>query len=48
MDMKTAVLVMNLGTPDDTRTISVRRYLREFLGDGRVWWRKNTIGSQFE
>ena len=36
MDMKTAVLVMNLGTPDDTRTISVRRYLREFLGDGRV------------
>ena len=36
MDMKTAILVNNLGTPDDTRTISVRRYLREFLGDGRV------------
>ena len=36
MGMKTAVLVNNLGTPDDTRTISVQRYLREFLGDGRV------------
>ena len=36
MDMKTAVLAMNLGITDDTRTISFRRYLRDFLGDGRV------------
>ncbi len=34
--MKTAVLAMNLGITDDTRTISFRRYLRDFLGDGRV------------
>jgi len=34
--MKTAILVINLGTSYDTETISVRRYLIEFLGDGRV------------
>lgn len=27
---------MNVGTPDDTSTGAVRRYLREFLGDPRV------------
>jgi ferrochelatase len=34
MDMKTAVLVTNLGAKDGTRTISYRRYLSGFLGDG--------------
>ena len=34
--MKTAILVINIGTPADTQTISVRRCLREFLGYGRV------------
>lgn len=32
----TGVLLVNLGTPDDPSTRSVRRYLREFLGDPRV------------
>lgn len=31
-----AVLLVNLGTPDAPDTRSVRRYLREFLGDPRV------------
>lgn len=30
------VLLVNLGTPDDPTTSAVRRYLREFLLDGRV------------
>lgn len=30
------VLLTNLGTPDDTSTPAVRRYLREFLSDRRV------------
>jgi len=30
------VLIVNLGTPDASDTSSVRRYLREFLMDGRV------------
>lgn len=30
------VLLVNLGTPDSTRTPDVRRYLREFLSDPRV------------
>jgi ferrochelatase len=29
-------LLINLGTPDDPKTSSVRRYLREFLSDPRV------------
>lgn len=33
---KTGVLLVNLGTPDHPDTPSVRRYLREFLMDGRV------------
>lgn len=33
---KKGVLLVNLGTPDDPSTSSVRRYLREFLMDGRV------------
>ncbi|MBU1865657.1 MAG: ferrochelatase, partial [Actinobacteria bacterium] len=32
----TGVLLIQLGTPDSTKTSDVRRYLREFLGDPRV------------
>ncbi|HEX2605173.1 MAG TPA: ferrochelatase [Oxalicibacterium sp.] len=42
---KTAVVLMNLGTPDAPTTGAVRRYLKEFLSDPRVveiprpiWW----------
>jgi protoporphyrin/coproporphyrin ferrochelatase len=42
---RTAVLLCNLGTPDEATAPAVRRYLAEFLGDGRVveipkpiWW----------
>ena len=34
--MKKAVVLMNLGSPDSTEVKDVRRYLREFLMDGRV------------
>ncbi len=41
----TGVLLVNLGTPDSTKTVDVRRYLKEFLSDSRVvempralWW----------
>ena len=33
---KTAVLIVNVGTPNSPSTPDVRRYLREFLMDGRV------------
>jgi ferrochelatase len=33
---KKGVLLINLGTPDNSRPLSVRRYLREFLNDPRV------------
>lgn len=33
---KTGVLLVNLGTPDSPKTGDVRKYLREFLMDGRV------------
>ncbi len=33
---RTGVLLINLGTPDDTGYFSVRRYLSEFLSDRRV------------
>lgn len=32
----TGILLVNLGTPDSTSTGDVRRYLRQFLMDGRV------------
>lgn len=32
----TGVLLINVGTPDSPRTADVRRYLKQFLGDGRV------------
>jgi protoporphyrin/coproporphyrin ferrochelatase len=34
--MKTAVVLMNLGTPAAPTTTAIRRYLREFLSDPRV------------
>ena len=34
--MKRAILLMNLGSPDSTETKDVKRYLDEFLMDGRV------------
>src|SRR3982751_4267974 len=34
--MKKAVLLVNLGSPDSPSVADVRRYLREFLMDGRV------------
>ena len=37
------VLLVNLGTPDATDAVSVRRYLKEFLSDKRVI-EKNTLG----
>lgn len=33
---RTAVLLCNLGTPDEPTAPAVRRYLAEFLGDHRV------------
>jgi protoporphyrin/coproporphyrin ferrochelatase len=33
---KTGVLIVNLGTPDSPKVPDVRKYLREFLMDGRV------------
>ncbi len=33
---KTGVLLINLGTPDSTKWLDIRRYLKEFLSDRRV------------
>ena len=33
---KTGILLINLGTPDSTKWIDIRRYLKEFLSDRRV------------
>ena len=33
---KTGVLLINLGTPDSTKWLDVRKYLKEFLSDRRV------------
>ena len=33
---KTGVLLVNLGTPDSTSWLDIRRYLKEFLSDKRV------------
>ncbi|WP_101674967.1 ferrochelatase [Alloalcanivorax mobilis] len=35
-DQKTAVILVNLGTPDAPTTSAVRRYLKQFLADPRV------------
>ena len=41
---KTGVLLVNVGTPDSPATADVRRYLRQFLMDGRIidipYWRR--------
>jgi len=34
--LKKGILLVNLGTPESTATSDVRKYLREFLSDGRV------------
>ena len=34
--MKKALLLVNLGTPDNPTYLSVFKYLRQFLMDGRV------------
>ena len=34
--MKTGVLLINLGTPDSSKTSDVRKYLTQFLNDPRV------------
>ncbi|WP_109832917.1 ferrochelatase [Reichenbachiella versicolor] len=52
---KKGILLVNLGTPDDPSTPSVRRYLKEFLMDGRVidipfiprWFLVNVIIATF-
>ncbi len=36
MNKKTAIVLINLGTPDEPTTPAVRRYLRQFLSDKRV------------
>lgn len=36
MQKKTGIILMNLGSPDSTEVKDVRRYLDEFLMDGRV------------
>jgi len=36
MSLKKAVLLMNLGSPDSTEVSDVKKYLNEFLMDGRV------------
>ena len=33
---KTGVLLINLGTPDSTKWLDIRKYLKEFLSDRRV------------
>ena len=33
---KTGVLIINLGTPDSTNWLDIRKYLSEFLSDRRV------------
>ena len=33
---KTGVLLVNLGTPNSTSWLDIRRYLKEFLSDRRV------------
>ena len=33
---KTGILIVNLGTPDSTDWLDIRKYLKEFLSDRRV------------
>ena len=44
--MKKGILLINLGSPDSTKTKDVRRYLKEFLSDKKVidvWYVRNII-----
>ena len=36
LSIKRGIILMNLGSPDSTEVNDVKRYLREFLMDGRV------------
>ena len=48
--MKKGVLLINLGSPDSTKTSDVRKYLREFLSDPKVidvWFVRNIILNLF-
>ena len=36
MKQKTAILLLQLGTPDSAKTSDVRKYLTQFLNDPRV------------
>ena len=48
----TAILLCNLGTPDAPTAAALRRYLAEFLSDGRVveipklpWWPNTPVSG---
>lgn len=48
--MKKGILLINLGSPDSTKTKDVRKYLREFLSDPNVidiWYVRNIILNLF-
>lgn len=48
--MKKGILLINLGSPDSTKTKDVRKYLREFLSDPKVidvWYVRNIILNLF-
>lgn len=48
--MKKGILLINLGSPDSTKTKDVRRYLREFLSDPKVidnWFVRKFILNLF-
>ena len=48
--MKKGILLVNLGSPDSTKTKDVRRYLKEFLSDKKVidvWYVRNIILNLF-
>lgn len=48
--MKKGILLINLGSPDSTKTSDVRKYLREFLSDKKVidiWFVRNIILNLF-
>ena len=43
---KTGVLIVNLGTPDSTNWLDIRKYLKEFLSDKRVIEVKSSRNSR--
>lgn len=48
--MRKGILLINLGSPDSTKTKDVRKYLREFLSDPKVidvWFVRNIILNLF-